>query len=271
MLVGTFILPHPPIMVPSVGGKSGLEPIQKTVQAMEEISHSAAELKPETIVIITPHGPVHPKAIVMRQPLSGRLKGDLRSFGSVETLEVTHDATLASEIAKKAEEQGIPLLVVDDENLDHGVLAPMHYVNQKIEGTYRLVSLTISFGSYRLHYDFGQMLAKIFVESSARILFVASGDLSHSLTENAPCEYSKEGAIFDEKVVRFLKEGKGREILELDPDWVEKANECGLRSICTALGVVGESEKFDVISYEGPYGVGYAVGRHGAHSRSVAK
>jgi len=255
--VGAFILPHPPVMVPSVGREEGLKPIEKTVNAMVKVSKIVADLKPDTIVIITPHGPVYPDRISIRTPISGRLKGDLSAFGSSDGIDVCSDAFLCDKIAESS--SSIKVACIDDEELDHGVLAPMYYLNKSLGGNYKLVSMNISFAGYKTHFEFGRILRKIFDESDKKILFVASGDLSHALTKDAPCGFCKEGEKFDKKLVSMVEKGDLDGVLSLDPFWVDEAKECGLRSVCTALGVVGAGEKFKVFSYEGPYGVGYMV------------
>jgi len=255
-LVGSIIVPHPPVMVPSVGGQEGLKPIEKTVQAMLEVSRKAGEAKPDTVFIITPHGPVYPDRISLRIPEDGRLSGDLGMFGGEDELEVASDNEFADQILDVATSAGIKMLAADDGLLDHGVLAPMHYIDKALDGAYKMVSANISVSSYQMHFDFGKVLRQVFDASDRRVLFVGSGDLSHCLKEGAPAGYAKEGEEFDEKLVSLLKEGNTEEILAMDPFWVDEAKECGLRSVCTALGVAGEHE---VMLYEGPYGVGYLV------------
>ena len=261
-LVGSFILPHPPVMVPSVGGKKGLKPIEKTVSAMLEVAKMVSNLKPDTVVIITPHGSVYPDRISIRMPSSGKLSGDLSQFGSNDGLNLDADLDLADEIIADAVDGGIKVVSIDDNQLDHGVLAPMFYVNKGIGGGYKMVSMNISFAGYKTHYEFGRVLRKVFDKSKKRILFIGSGDLSHCLTKDAPCEYCKEGERFDKKLVSMVQKGDVEGVIGLDPFWVDEAKECGLRSVCTALGVVGGDGRFDVLSYEGPYGVGYLVARN---------
>lgn len=256
VLVGSLILPHPPVMVPSVGGEKGLKPIQKTVQAMIEAGELVASWKTDTVVIITPHGSCYPDAVSIRMPEEGKLSGDLGMFGSEDGLSLESDNDFADKIIDAATDGGVKTIAIDEGNLDHGVLAPMHYIDKALDGDYKMVSMNISFAGPRVHYEFGRLLNKLFVQDERRVLFVASGDLSHSLKEGAPAGYTKEGKEFDEKLVELIKEGKTDEILDFDPFWVDQAKECGFRSVCTALGVV---EKYKVHSYEGPYGVGYLV------------
>ena len=49
-------------------------------------------------------------------------------------------------------------------------------------------------------------------------------------------------------------------ILSLDPEFVEEAGECGYRSIIILLGILKNLNwEPEIISYEGPFGVGYLV------------
>jgi len=255
-LVGSIIVPHPPVMVPSVGGQDGLKPIEKTVAAMLEVSHKVSELKPDTVVVIAPHGPVYPDRINIRIPEDGRLIGNFSRFGSAEELEILSDNDFADKILDAGISAALKLLVIDDGDIDHGVLVPMYYIDKVLDGKYKMVSVNISFSSYKTHYDFGKVLRNVFDEDSRRVLFVASADLSHCLKEDAPAGYSEVGEEFDRKLVNLVKKGHTDAILGLDPFWVDEAKECGLRSVCTALGVAG---KHEVYSYECPYGVGYMV------------
>ena len=88
--------------------------------------------------------------------------------------------------------------------------------------------------------------------------FIGSADLSHRLVPDAPAGYAPEGQSFDEAVVRAIREGSGAELLSLPDSLVEAAGECGFRSVATFLGLT-EKEHRTVLSYEGPFGVGYCV------------
>lgn len=252
--------PHPPVMVSSVGGEEGLRPIKKTVEAMKKISEVVAAKKPEVLIFITPHGPVFPDAINIRIPPEGRLEGDLMMFGSLERWMFKSDNELGREIRRGAEKEGLKIIEIEEDVLDHGVLAPLSYLAEVLPKTVELVSMNISMASYRVHFNFGKVVQKVCSKYPKRIVFVASGDLSHSLKPGAPAPYNPAGKKFDEKLVKLLEEGKTEQVLLLDPFWVDEAAECGLRSICTLLGAVeGLNYEQKNYSYEGPYGVGYLV------------
>ena len=54
MITGAFMVPHPPLIIPEIGrGEEGH--IQNTVCAYHEVGRRIAGLKPETIVLVSPH------------------------------------------------------------------------------------------------------------------------------------------------------------------------------------------------------------------------
>ena len=62
-------------------------------------------------------------------------------------------------------------------------------------------------------------------------------------------------------MIESLKKKDIDAILKLDEMYPE-AGECGLRSFCFLLGILEESRinyKPEILSYEGPFGVGYLV------------
>ncbi|MDR0513676.1 MAG: AmmeMemoRadiSam system protein A, partial [Coriobacteriaceae bacterium] len=65
---------------------------------------------------------------------------------------------------------------------------------------------------------------------------------------------------FDRQVVEILASGNLSGLLAFDDDFLEQAAECGLRSFIMMAGALDASTvKPDLLSYEGPFGVGYAV------------
>lgn len=53
-IIETFIVPHPPLIIPDIGmGKE--RKIQKTIDSYDKIAEKIFQIKPDTIIIITPH------------------------------------------------------------------------------------------------------------------------------------------------------------------------------------------------------------------------
>jgi len=94
-----------------------------------------------------------------------------------------------------------------------------------------------------------------------KIILIASGDLSHCLKEDGPYGFQEDGPKFDKVLIDSLKKKDINTILKLDEMFPE-AGECGLRSFCFMLGILeGSGVKYqpEILSYEGPFGVGYLV------------
>ena len=118
-----------------------------------------------------------------------------------------------------------------------------------------------SFLGYSKHVDFGVLLKEAIFSLDKRYAIIASGDLSHRLSLNAPAGFSPKAKEFDKKLIQLLKKKSLDGILNIEPDLIEDAGECGLRSILILLGVIKKMNyEFEVLSYEAPFGVGYLVG-----------
>lgn len=126
--------------------------------------------------------------------------------------------------------------------------------NEKI----KIVPIGYSMLDYKTHYEFGRQLQEDMINDTKRIAIIASGDLSHRLTPDAPAGYSHWAKKFDETIVKKIQKKDVKGILNLDSDFVEEAGECGLRSLIILLGILNSMNyKPEVYSYEGPFGVGY--------------
>ncbi len=67
---------------------------------------------------------------------------------------------------------------------------------------------------------------------------LASGDLSHLLTRNAPAGYEPECAPkFETAIEEALKNNSPKPVYELGERIIERAGECGLRSVMAMLGL----------------------------------
>ena len=145
--------------------------------------------------------------------------------------------------------------------IDHGALVPLCFIEKELED-FRLVLISTPFLSFREIYDFGRCIRRAVEESDERVVYVASGDLSHRLTPDAPAGYNPRGREYDEALVEKVRRADVKGLLETDMSLLEKAGECGTRSIVMMFGAL-EGSALDpaVYSYEGPFGVGYLVAK----------
>lgn len=246
--------PHPPLLIPEIG-RENLAEVAATSAAMERLGGDIGEA--ELTVVISPHTPGFSDVFTVKSPR--RLFGDFAGFGvSSVGLEVDNDVEFVDRLLTLAGEAGVVIEPVDDENLDHGILVPMHFVK-----TRRLVSLSIVL-DYAAHAALGRVVRACAVALDREVLFLASGDLSHRLLPGAPAGYDARGKPFDAAVAETLSAGRFGDLDTLDRDLVRGAGECGLRSLMALGGFLGEDavKQPELLSYEGPFGVGYAVARY---------
>jgi AmmeMemoRadiSam system protein A/AmmeMemoRadiSam system protein B len=251
------IVPHPPLLVPGVG-RGQEKAISSTVSAMQKLSSLLSAAKADTVVVVSPHGKTFSDSMGIFTGASS--SGDMSSWGDTSpAVEFANDTELVSLIQEEAKTAGIPIRSLGDRRyeLDHGVMVPLHYLAGAIEST-RLVPVTFSWLSPSTHYDFGKAVCRAARKSGKRVAIIASGDLSHRLIPKAPAGFDPMGKVFDERLVTAIKAMDTGTVLGLDADLVEHAGECGYRSILILLGTV-DGLRFisNVLSYEGPFGVGY--------------
>jgi len=145
--------------------------------------------------------------------------------------------------------------------LDHGVLVPLYFITKEYKD-FKLIHISIAGLPYIDLYRFGKCISKAVQDSNENVVFVASGDLSHRLSHEAPYGYSEKGKLFDEILINSVKNLEVENLLELDENFCEEAGECGLRSFIIMFGAVDGFElKPEVYSYEGPFGVGYSIAK----------
>lgn len=258
-VTGAFIVPHPPIIMPQVG-RGEEKKISRTFGSYEEAARRVAALKPDTIVLASPHSIMYSDYFHISPGMSA--KGDLRKFGAPEvSVSVRYDTWFVSELEKAAESEGIPAgtLGERDGSLDHGTVIPLAFVNSFYSG-YSLVRIGLSGLSLADHYRLGMCVAEVAGRSGKNVVFIASGDLSHKVSANGPYGFAPEGPEFDRQITEAMASGDFLRFLSFPPDFTEKAAECGLRSCVIMAGALdGKKVEAELLSYEGTFGVGYGI------------
>lgn len=267
-VIGGCIVPHPPLLIPAIGGKER-EKVRSTYQAMEELSRKLGELGLDVLVMISPHTPLYKDAFTIQAaPVLG---GSFASFGQPRVrISKQNDIELATAMVAAAESEGLPLVSLQasstrwsdsGEVLDHGLLVPLYYLDQVFETS--IVCLSVSGIDYDSHFRIGRIARTACEGLGRKAVFVASGDLSHRLIKGAPAGYSPRGEEFDQRIVEIAGAGDFDSIYDIKEDLVEAAGECGFRSIHAMWGAIKNGSLTNsVLSYEGPFGVGYLVSLH---------
>lgn len=265
-ILSRYLMPHPPIIIPEIG-QGEESKVQDTVDSVKEIASEIKNLKPKTIVIITPHGPMFNDAIAISNVDS--IHGDFSKFGNHNVkLEKDINTKLTNKIIENILDANISIAPIDKSSkskynieveLDHGALVPLYYIDKEYSG-YDLVHITYGIIDKSQLYKIGMIIKNTIEELDESAVIIASGDLSHRLKETGPYGYNKNGEIFDKKILSLLEDGKTKEIFDIDEDLIEQSGECGLRSIYILLGTLDKCHfKGELLSYEGTFGVGYGV------------
>jgi AmmeMemoRadiSam system protein A/AmmeMemoRadiSam system protein B len=256
-LVFTGIAPHPPIMVPEIGGDAIVE-VQDSIDAMAEFTRRLKTTGAETVVLISPHAPLEADAFVAYH--GPTVHGDFSRFQAPDTqFSMQVDDELLTAITESAAKENFKIVRIAERVLDHGIAVPLYFlIANGWHG--KVVALGYSFLSNDEHLRFGACISKAVDDVERRAAFVASGDLSHRLKPQAPAGYNPDAHFFDEEVVAAIRSCDLERITDIDQKLRKKAGECGFRSMLVAIGASGNLERScELIKYEAPFGVGYMV------------
>ena len=258
-ILGAIMVPHPPLIVPAVG-KGEERIIEETTKAYHEAAKFVADLKPETIVLSTPHSILYGDYFHISPGIGAT--GSLAQFRAPqEKFNVDYDKDFTDALVSYADLQGFPAgtLGERDRNLDHGTMVPLHFINQYYKD-YKLVRIGLSGLSLAEHYRLGIMIKKRAEELNRRVVYVASGDLSHKLQASGPYGFDPHGPVYDERIMDVMGKADFIRLLDFEEDLCEKAAECGHRSFCMMAGALdGLSVEVRELSHQDVTGVGYGV------------
>ena len=234
MLVFACLSPHPPIILPNVGSAEDRVQVKKTIASLEKLAKQLAQTKPDCIVISSPH------------PDWG-IKVPLHFLMSNFKCQISNQFQMT--------------------NFENWKLAFRRNLAKRAIGNSEVLPILTTLDSPQQHFEWGKKIAKM-VPQKLRWAWIASGDMSHRLAEDGPYGLHPSGPKFDKEFIRLLKQKDIQGILNLSPRLTEEAGECGLRSFCMLLGALeahsassGQAWQPEILSYEGPFGIGYLVAR----------
>lgn len=260
-IVAAFAVPHPPLIIADVGG-SDARIISKTIDAYRQVAQEVAELHPDAVVITSPHSIMYMDYFHI-SPGSGA-SGDFGQFNAPQVRITTdYDEQLAKEIEKQAKLSGIPAgtLGQRDRRLDHATMIPLYFLQQQFKD-FKTVRIGLSGLPALVHYRFGICIKQAVENLGRKVVFIASGDLSHKLKSEGPYGFSPDGPVYDKMIQDVFENGDFMRLLAQDESFCESAAECGQKSFEIMAGALdGMAVDSKLLSYEGPFGVGYGVGQ----------
>ena len=258
-VVGAIMVPHPPIILPEVG-RGEEKKIAATAAAYEKAAAFVSELRPDTIVLASPHSVMYSDYFHISPGKAA--KGDMGQFRAPQlTFRAEYDAEFADTLSRLCERTGFPAGTLGERKaeLDHGTMIPLYYVNHYLQN-YKLVRIGLSGLPLAEHYRLGRMIQQTADKLGRRAVFIGSGDLSHKLREDGPYGFAKEGPDYDGRIMDVMGRAAFDELLDFDESFCEKAAECGHRSFCMLAGAL-DAKRLETkrLSHEDTFGVGYGI------------
>ena len=256
-----YAVPHPPLIIPTIGqGREG--EIAATVRAYHETMRAAAEMRPDTVVIISPHATAYDDFFHI-SPGAGA-EGNFAAFGHPEiSIGIEYDEEFVRVLSSTASEKNIPAGTLGEKNpaLDHGTMIPLFFLSEYLgDAPTKFVRIGIAGLPAHTHALLGQAIAATAERLGRRTICIASGDLSHRLMEGGANGFAPEGAEFDELCTAFMKTGDFLSLLQIPGSFAEAAGHCGLNGLWVLAGALDRAATDAKLhSYEAPFGVGYAV------------
>ncbi|HUS15532.1 MAG TPA: hypothetical protein VM536_11015 [Chloroflexia bacterium] len=263
-LVFACIAPHGGMIVPELAGAE-LEAATPTRQAMEDLGRRMAAARPDTIVVITPHG-VRVNGMMcvgVTEHAAGELNDDDENPQGHIELHLPVDRDLGYAIAMQAHSKDIPVGLAGYGSssgeasclpLDWGALIPLWFMGGRATPPPAVVIIT---PSRQLPIEqlvaFGTAIAEAAAGSGKRVGLIASSDLGHAHQRNGPYGYDPASKRFDKLVEEAVRDEDLARLMHLDERFIESAKPDGLWQILILHGALGHTPmRGEFLSYQVP-------------------
>ena len=261
MIVFGAIAPHGPIAVTEACTDEELELARATRNGFEELARRCAAAAPDVVLVATPHS-VHVEgamAVVLSSGMEGAVAG---TDGRTIVLECEIDRELSALALDAIRSAGVAAVGVSFGGnrleeavmpMDWGTLIPLWQLGGRAEPPLRVVVVSPARDlTPEAHVVAGSALADAAARSRKRVVFVASADHGHAHSADGPYGYDPASAEYDACVTRIVGENRLVDLLELDPDFVERAAADSWWQLLMLHGALGAGWTSELLSYEVP-------------------
>ncbi len=256
IVLGAFV-PHPPVLVPNIG-KENCDLFAATNSAYTTLKEHIAQKEIDTLIIISPHGAQRNQS-GFRLHVPQSYKGDFKEFGDLATtVEAQSDVILGQAIKDHFLHHDMNVYYDSSAELDYGASIPLLFLAPS--SAQKILVLNPSTLGLAEHFELGKELHEVLQSSSRRVGVIASGDLSHTIGDDAPGGYSPAAKQFDRAFLACLQKKKSKKITKIDPELIASVGSCGAEVASILLGILEKMHSVpELLSYEHPLGVGYCV------------
>lgn len=263
-LVFACIAPHGGAVIPELAERP--DRMEKTRAAMQELGRRCAQARPDTLVVLNPHGMIIPDAISI-----GETAGAAGALGARPPARVSAvfetDRQLAAFIVEEAERENVPLarLVSEEKDallhLDWGALVPLWFLGHPLKPRPRIVVMAPDRGLPReVLVRGGLAIARAAVAAGRRIALVASCDQGHAHDPDGPYGFDPAAREHDEAMCRAVAEDDLGSLLDWSNEFLEAAKVDAFWQTLMLAGALGHTPMTpELISYEAPTYFGMLV------------
>jgi len=263
-----IIVPHAPTLLEDEMDQKS----SSVITALQDMGVKMKDWGVEVVVAATTHWQTDEKFFIDNSPFH---KNVMDYYGFRR--EIEYDAPGQPELAELLLQAGQKNLIFPRalaHGIDHAIAIPLHFMFPKQD--IPIIPLSVA-RSPLCAFRWGRTLGSTLRNWGGKVLFMASGSLSHDLSCFMRGKMLKEHEQFDRQVLTLLSQGKGMEVLEMDQQLIQQAQpEGNFRDLCMLLGVMGSQTRGQVQAYEQLPGVGQGVveftdGGYNKHDEELLK
>jgi len=260
------IMPHGGDIIPQLAARKTKHLFVKTRESMRKIARDIREVRPDTIVIASPHNlRLQDKiGIMTSENTTGRLNGPR---GKKVNLSLKCDREFAQALLQESTRKHLPVVGANygtaegpasDMPMDWGTLVPMWFVAKEERVKAKTVIVTPSREiPLRQNIALGTTIAEIAEKKEKRIVFIASADQAHAHKRSGPYGYHSSAAKYDEFVSQAIRKNRIESISRLKKRFIEDAKPDSLWQMAMLAGLTrvvkmrGSLLSYDVPTYYG--------------------
>jgi aromatic ring-opening dioxygenase LigB subunit len=266
-VVYACIAPHGGEIIPELASKSILRRFEETRMAMRVLARKMSEVRPQTIVIASPHNLrlLSKIAVIISENSTGTLKG---SSNRSIALRARCDVDFAKRVVSESEKGGLPVVGANygtatgpssDMQMDWGTLVPLWFMlkEQRLKSKILIVAPSREI-PLRTNFDFGRLLGRLMNSDKKRkFAFIASADQAHAHSRSGPYGFSPAASQYDDFVQKAIRDNNLKRILRLKPSFIEAAKPDSpwqmvmLAGINEVVPLVSQLLSYQVPSYYG--------------------
>jgi aromatic ring-opening dioxygenase LigB subunit len=260
------IMPHGFSIIEEISGKEK-ELFKPTRDAVSKLGKAIMSKKPDTIIVLTPHG--------LRLKDYNAIytcnycRGSLSVGSETVSLEYECDIELAKEILHESEKADIPVVgcnfgalsgTASNIEMDWGTLIPLWFCrDDNYKPKIVIINPTRDIDLKQL-IKLGEIINEVSSKSSKRIAIIASADQGHCHDESGPYGYDSASKEYDELICEIIKSDNLEKLLDIDNELITNAMPDSLWQMLILYGTIKDiGLKGKLLSYQAPTYFGMLV------------